>query len=296
MNARLSLRLGCLLLSLSASPLAPGADKDKPDLAQAARKVRQIIAHRGSRIDRPENTLASARRAIEVKADVTETDVRTTRDGVLVCLHDADLGRTTNGKGLVGSKTLAELKALDAGSWFNPKFKGERIPTLRELLELCKGKIIVLLDLKEEGDAYLRKIAAEVRRHGEPKRTILGVRSVEQARLMRKLLPEAKQVGLIPTVASLEDFAAAGVTTIRLWPKWLSDKALVPRAQARSGPVAGCRQGDEGRGIASVGPSTGHPFQRRPGATPQNAERDGADRQGPLKLIGCPEPAPPVGP
>src|SRR5204862_3843660 len=133
--------LACLLsLSLAASPTVPGAEKGKPVLAQAARKVRQVIAHRGSSIDRPENTLASARRAIEVKADVTETDVRTTRDGVLVCLHDSDLRRTTSGKGLVGSKTLAELRALDAGSWFNPKFKGERVPTLHELLVLCKGK------------------------------------------------------------------------------------------------------------------------------------------------------------
>jgi hypothetical protein len=68
-----------------------------------------------------------------------------------------------------------------------------------------------------------------VRQHGDPKRTVLGVRSVEQVRQMRKLLPEARQVGLIPTPEALEAFAEAGVGVVRLWPKWLADKTLVPR-------------------------------------------------------------------
>jgi glycerophosphoryl diester phosphodiesterase len=201
-------------------PASPGA---------RARKVREVIAHRGGTVDRPENTLASCRRAIEVGATVTETDIRTTRDGALICMHDADVSRTTNGKGPVSEKTLAELRELDAGSWFNPTFKGERIPTLRETLELCKGKIDVMLDLKEQGESYAKKVAAEVRKHGDPRRTVLGIRSVEQARQLRQLLPEARQVGLIPTPEALEAFAEAGVPMIRLWPRWLTDGALVPR-------------------------------------------------------------------
>ncbi len=197
--------------------------------AQDARKVREIIAHRGSSLDRPENTLASCRRAIEAGATVTETDIRTTRDGALVCMHDADVSRTTNGKGLVSEKTLAELRQLDAGSWFDPKFHNERIPTLRETLEVCKGKIDVMLDLQEKGEQYGEKVAAEVHKYGDPKRTVLGIRTVEHARLFRKLLPEARQIGLIPTPESLESFAEAGVPMIRLWPRWLPNKELVGR-------------------------------------------------------------------
>lgn len=204
---------------------------DPATLAQAANKVPQIIAHRGSSSDRPENTLASYRRAIEVGATVTECDVRTTKDGAVVSSHDADISRTSNGKGLISEMTLAHLKQLDFGSGFDPKFKDERIPTLQEILELCKGKIDIMLDLKETGEPYAEKVAALVRKHGEPKRIVLGVRSVGQARSFRKLLPESRQIGLIPTPDTIEAFAEAGVETIRLWPKWLGDKALV--AQVR---------------------------------------------------------------
>jgi glycerophosphoryl diester phosphodiesterase len=197
----------------------------------AALPIEQTVAHRGSSADRPENTLAGFRRAFEVGATATEMDVRTTKDQQLVLSHDADLKRTTNGTGLIADKTLAELKQLDAGSWFDPKFKHERMATLKEALKVCHGKIDVLLDLKEQGEEYANAVVAEVRKYGEPKRTIVGVRSVEQARLFRKLLPEARQIGLIPTPEDIDAFVAAGVETIRLWPKWLSDETLVAKVR-----------------------------------------------------------------
>jgi glycerophosphoryl diester phosphodiesterase len=200
---------------------------EKPDVAAAAKKVKAIIGHRGSCADRPENTLASYRRAIEVGAMVAECDVRTTRDGVLVSSHDADIRRTSNGKGTIDALTLAELKRLDFGGWFDPKYQGERIPTLREILELCKGKIHVMLDLKESGDPYMQQIAVEVKKYSHPKEIVLGIRSVEHARTFRKLLPEARQIGLIPDTASLDAYAKAEVDAIRLWPRWLSEPTLV---------------------------------------------------------------------
>ena len=203
-----------------------------PDLRKAAQNVRQIVAHRGSSLDRPECTGASCQRAIEVGATAVEVDVRTSKDRHLVILHDATLDRTTNGKGPVGQKTLAQLKRLDAGSWFDPKYKNERIPTLREILQLAKGKIDVLLDLKESGPAYAEQVVQQIRKHGEPKRIVVGVRSVEQAKRFRKLLPEARQLGLIPNPDSIEAFAKTGVETIRLWPRWLKDKTLVSRVRA----------------------------------------------------------------
>lgn len=213
---------------LAAVPLA---DAEQDAVAQAAKGVKQIVAHRGSSADCPENTLASYKRSIEAGATATEADVRTTKDGFLISLHDADVKRTTNGKGLARDLTLAEIRKLDAGSWFAPKFAGERVPTLREILELCRGKIDVLLDLQEPGEDYAKRITDEVRKHGEPKRIVLGIRTLEHARLFRKLLPEARQLGLIPTPDSIDAFAAAGVDTIRLWPKWLKDESLVARVR-----------------------------------------------------------------
>ena len=204
---------------------------DPPQSAAAARKVVEVIGHRGSCADRPDNTLAGVRRAIEAGVTAAEIDVRTTKDGALICLHDAHVDRTTNGTGKVADLTLAELKKLDAGMKFDPKFRGERVPTLSEVLAAAKGKIGVMIDLKEDGNEYVEKIVTEVRKHGEPKRLVLGVRSVEQAKQFRVLLPEARQIGLVPTVDDIEPFAKAGVKVIRLWPKWLADPSLVPRVR-----------------------------------------------------------------
>ncbi|MCA9069576.1 MAG: exo-alpha-sialidase [Planctomycetaceae bacterium] len=215
-RTKIPLTIALCVMSMTSSALA-----QIPTLAG----VRQIIAHRGSSVDRPENTLASLKRAIEAGATAVEVDVRTTKDGELVMLHDATLDRTTNGVGPVAEKTWAEVKELDAGSWFDPKYRQERVPTLQEVLIEARDKIDVLLDLKGQGDEYVRKVVAEVKKHGSPKRTLIGVRSIEQARLFRKLLPEAKQLGLIPNPNAIEAFAKEKVETIRLWPKWIQADA-----------------------------------------------------------------------
>ncbi|WP_166831789.1 glycerophosphodiester phosphodiesterase [Thalassoroseus pseudoceratinae] len=194
--------------------------------------VQQIVAHRGSSVDRPECTLPAVRRAIAARATAVEVDVRTTQDGHLVILHDATLDRTTNGKGPLREHTLAEVRQLDAGSWFDAEYAGERVPTLQETLIACRDKIDVLLDLKEQGRDFAIAVVAEVKQHGAPERTIVGVRSVEQARLFRQLLPDARQLGLIPNPKAIEPFAEAGVETIRLWPRWLDDdNTLVERVR-----------------------------------------------------------------
>jgi glycerophosphoryl diester phosphodiesterase len=201
------------------------------DVAEAARKVTQIIAHRGARAERPENTLASTRRAIEAGATAVEVDARTTKDGELVLLHDATLDHTTNGKGPVNEILLADLRKLDAGSHFSPQYKGEPVATLAEVLAECRGKIDILLDLKESGEPYNSRVIGLVKKVGDTGRTIVGVRSVEQAREFRRLLPEARQLGLIAKPEEIEAYAAAGVEMIRLWPKWLGDKTLVDRVR-----------------------------------------------------------------
>ena len=98
-----------------------------------------VVAHRGYRGSYPENTLVAFEAAIRANTDMIELDVSLTRDRIPVVIHDNTLDRTTNGSGPVSEHTLAELKELDAGSWFSTKFSGEAIPTLEELLMSVKG-------------------------------------------------------------------------------------------------------------------------------------------------------------
>lgn len=102
------------------------------------------IAHRGASAYEPENTLRSFERAIELKADMIELDVRQTIDGHLVVIHDKTVDRTTDAQGPVSLKTLSEIKELNAGN-------GERIPTLNEVLDLGRGRTKFVLEIKENG-------------------------------------------------------------------------------------------------------------------------------------------------
>ncbi|MEZ5932163.1 MAG: glycerophosphodiester phosphodiesterase [Alphaproteobacteria bacterium] len=97
----------------------------------------KIIGHRGAAALAPENTLVGIRRAWEEGASWVEFDVKLTADDVPILLHDERLSRTTDGKGKVAAKTLAEIQPLDAGGWFGPEFAGERVPTLEAALALC---------------------------------------------------------------------------------------------------------------------------------------------------------------
>ena len=98
-----------------------------------------IFAHRGNSGEAPENTFAAFRQVQDAGADGVEFDVQLSRDGVPVVINDERLERTTSGTGWVRDHTLAELQALDAGRWFAPDFAGERIPTLREVLEFFRA-------------------------------------------------------------------------------------------------------------------------------------------------------------
>lgn len=111
-----------------------------------------IVAHRGLLQVAPENTLANFRACLELRLGF-EFDVQRTKDGHLVCLHDSTVDRTTNGTGQVSELTLAELKQLDAGSWFDPRFSAEKVPTIEEVLKLAgayrQHEILLAVDFKD---------------------------------------------------------------------------------------------------------------------------------------------------
>ncbi|MBK9386974.1 MAG: alkaline phosphatase D family protein [Planctomycetes bacterium] len=133
-----------------------------PGEAQRTLPERGVCAHRGASATHPENTLAALREAVRLGAAMIEFDVRATRDGALVLLHDAKLERTTNGSGSVAERTLEELRSLDAGAWKDARFAGERIPTLEEALAVLPHDL--WLNVHVKGDRALGRATAELLR------------------------------------------------------------------------------------------------------------------------------------
>jgi glycerophosphoryl diester phosphodiesterase len=115
----------------------------------------EVVVHRGDNGHAPENTLAAARRCIDMGVEYLEFDVRRSKDGVHYVLHDPTVDRTTDGSGGIRTLTSAQVDALDAGSWFSAGFAGERIPRLEQLLDFCKGKIKLYFDVKDADLEYL---------------------------------------------------------------------------------------------------------------------------------------------
>ncbi|WP_100486061.1 glycerophosphodiester phosphodiesterase [Sporolactobacillus pectinivorans] len=114
-----------------------------------------IFAHRGSKSNRPENTLSAFEEAMHVGSDGIELDVHLTKDQEVVVMHDEKVNRTTNAKGQIKSFTVNDLKELDAGSWFSPQFRGERVPTLKEVLDLLSDFPGVLnVEFKTDHNVY----------------------------------------------------------------------------------------------------------------------------------------------
>ena len=120
----------------------------------------EVVAHRGASAEAPENTLVAFARALELGADWFELDACRCGSGELVVIHDDTLERTTDGRGPVAARSLAELRALDAGAWKHPRFRGERIPTLREALDLARGRIGVYLEVKPCASGAVEEQAA----------------------------------------------------------------------------------------------------------------------------------------
>jgi len=123
-----------------------------------------VIAHRGVHNGIPENSLPAYSKAIELGCDFVEIDIRTTKDGKFVSLHNAKLeGYVPGIKGKVHDYNLKQLKSLDIGKKYGPQWKGTRIPTFEEILELCKGKIGIYLDLKK---APVTELVPIVKKYG----------------------------------------------------------------------------------------------------------------------------------
>ncbi|MBI3726435.1 hypothetical protein HY251_21135 [bacterium] len=151
-----------------------------------------VCGHRGAPTEAPENTLASFARALEVGAELVEFDVQVASCGELVVIHDDGLERTTNGTGEARKLPAAEIRELDAGSWFSPAFLGERVPTLDETLDLLRGRAVPLIEVKvspkRSPDAGERVVRA-LERHGMLEDAVVICHDTTRAAEVRRASP-----------------------------------------------------------------------------------------------------------
>lgn len=174
-----------------------------------------VAGHRGWLNKYPENTIPSFMAAIELGVDQIETDVRITKDGELVLIHDETVNRTTNGIGAVRDYTLAELKELDAGSYMGKNFKNVRIPTFREFFELIKDHptLTVNIELKEYPDrepgwdkvafSVCDRVVKMVEEYNFKDRVLLNSFSLPLMEYIKKNHPDYKRHVFFPLVKML---------------------------------------------------------------------------------------------
>jgi glycerophosphoryl diester phosphodiesterase len=167
-----------------------------------------LIGHRGYPALCPENTLASFKGAMEAGCDMIELDITLTKDRKLVVIHDDTLDRTTNGKGPVRGQTFEEIKRLDAGSWFAPRFSGERIPELSEVVKLTAGRCMLNIEIKQSAfeaaypaDAIEHQVVKLVKTGGAMDRVIISS-------FDKRILERIAGMDAPPAVAYISDHGA----------------------------------------------------------------------------------------
>ena len=170
-----------------------------------------VIAHRGASGHAPENTLAAFERAVALGAGFIETDLHLTRDARFVAIHDPTLERTTNGKGNVRDSSLAEIRKLDAGLWFDREFMGQKVPTLEEIVEFAaKHDVIFYLELKYEAAWGMHhSLVGALQKSGGAARSIIISSSEPTLTALRQVDPSA-MMGLIFDEAN-QDHTKAGI-------------------------------------------------------------------------------------
>ncbi|MBO0587944.1 glycerophosphodiester phosphodiesterase family protein [Sporosarcina sp. E16_8] len=164
------------------------------------------VAHRGASNFAPENTQSAFRKALELGADFLECDVHLSKDGELIIMHDDKVDRTTNGSGYVKNFTLAELKELDAGVKFHSSFTGEKIITLKELLDEFYGKAGLLIEIKKPSmyPGIEEQVVALLSEYKDLNSIIVQSFDIESMRKMNTLLPELEVALLMkPSIQSL---------------------------------------------------------------------------------------------
>jgi len=201
------------------------------------RKKPYIIAHRGNKVNCPENTLAAFARAIKDGADILETDLHVTSDGQFVCIHDSTVDRTTNGSGQVEDMTLKQVRRFSA-SYGQREFESERIPLLEEVVQIMPENMGLALELKsdrfldEETCRALYQLLKKLNIHS---RTIVLSFSTRRLEAMAKHVPQLPS-GLI-SLSRLRPYRSTQLVG-PFWPILLLNPRFVKTAHKRNQAVA----------------------------------------------------------
>jgi glycerophosphoryl diester phosphodiesterase len=156
-----------------------------------------VIGHRGCAGEAPENTLASFQLALEQGCDGIELDIHLSRDGQLIVCHDPTVNRTTDGSGWIYEMTLEELKQLDAGAWFQDRYRGQRMPTLEEVLDLMPQDQWINVEIKHSYGRHIEPRLAELlKARGRMETTVVSSFDHKSLVHLKKLLPDVK-IGLL---------------------------------------------------------------------------------------------------
>jgi glycerophosphoryl diester phosphodiesterase len=190
--------VGGLAICAAIGPLAHGAEPGKRPL---------VVGHRGLVHAAPENTLAAFRACLALRVGF-EFDVRQSGDGQLACIHDATLERTTDGRGRVTERKLAELRTLDAGSWFDPAFRGERIPRVEEIFDLVaehgSEEALIAVDLKLVGGGIEEELVRLAEQRKILERLVFIGLAIESADVRQRLKAASPKAPVARLAASTD--------------------------------------------------------------------------------------------
>ena len=197
-----------------------------------------IIAHRGSSQQAPENTLPAIEKALEEGVDMLALEVQHSKDDQPLVLADVSLDRTTNGNGRVARMTSTEIRALDAGSWFDPEFAGTKVPTLAEVIKKVGSKARLMLSLPETraGTPWAEQLLKDLKARKKPEEDILVFSDSESLKSFREVAKEFSYALVLGEKVDgwiyLEKAEKNGLKAVRPW-RTQVDSVLVRAAHAK---------------------------------------------------------------
>jgi glycerophosphoryl diester phosphodiesterase len=210
--------LAILLILSSISASESYSAQKKNQLPKPKNRNTYVIAHRGAHIGIPENSLAAYQKAIDLGCDYVEVDARSTKDGVIVSVHNSTVDTYVKGvTGKINDFTLEEIKALDIGSHVGPEWKDTRIATMEEVMQLCQGKIGIYLDLKEN---LVEELVAMIKKYHIEQDVLWCIPASRMSAIkkVQELCPDCipmpdcgNEVRLIPTIEKVQPIVVAPV-------------------------------------------------------------------------------------
>lgn len=198
---------------LTASKLLIIINKDSGDIKRV-KIMPYIIAHRGASAELPENTLPAIKRAIELKVDFVEFDIRLSRDGIPVVFHDVTTSRiaTPGKRHILSDLHMSDIRQLDAGKWFHEDYAGHHIPHLEEILRLQRGPIGLMIEIKEEltepkliARAVVSSLRAQPQKEGCGP-ILVGSFSPDILREFQRIAPDIQLIGIIKIPSKIASF------------------------------------------------------------------------------------------